>query len=102
MWLQLGCQILLHTGMQIQPQASSLCSIAFSLRLTNGASEVGTRRGKPEIKVSPVSLWEGLCCIAWFHEGIAPSLSTKAEDESYFLNTDIYSVCIYTYKYMHI
>lgn len=64
--------------------------------------EVGTQRGKPGVKVSPVSLQEGLCCIAWFHEGIAPSLSTKAEGEPQFLRTDIHSVCIYIYKYMHI
>lgn len=41
-----GLSILFHTGMQIQPQASSSCSPTFILRLTNGASWGGNVKGK--------------------------------------------------------
>lgn len=69
--------------------------------------EVGTRRGKQETKVSLVSLQEGLCCIVWSHEGIAPNLSTKGEGESHlYTQISTQSVFIFidmcTYKYMYV
>lgn len=68
--------------------------------------EMGTHKGKQEIKVSPVSLQEGLWFIACFHSG-TPNLSMKQVNlifaHSVYLYIFIY-ICAYvnicTYMYV--
>lgn len=97
-WLQLGCQ-----SSSIQECKYGLKSAACAPQHSAWGSqmvhpEAGTRRGRQEIKVSPVSFQEGLYCIVWFHEEIAPSWSTKVEGKSHFLHR--YPLNVYLYFYI--
>lgn len=79
-----GLSVLLHTKMQIWPQASSLCSPTFSLKLTSSASWAGNserKAGSKGVSSFPPGGFMLYCLVSW---GNSTKFSTKVEGKSHF------------------
>lgn len=77
----------------------NLASAGFGSCPFRNANMAEQGKGKQEIKVSLISLQEGLWCITWFHNGPTPSLSVKQGKMNLTCRC---SVCIYIYIYIYI